>query len=251
MKNLFIFLNIILFVCVVFLFMLHFSHKSPPPEKVLKQTPEEPNIQVPSVFPQKKKNLSSTEIALISGNDLFSPARGVDPSTLKPKKTGKKIKHSQLELTGIYKMGSMKGAIISTVSNRSSSLANKKKIFTVGDKIGDTAYVLQDINPEDESVVVSMGTSQFILKLEREDPGSLNRRTKGEAASQARASMSATKPAHKRLPTQKPTAARSSSTPKRTPVKPKNITTSNRRSAGDMRKIRQEILKKMRNKAKK
>lgn len=251
MKNLFIFLNIILFVCAVFLFMLHFSYTSPPPEKILKQTPVQSNISVPAVFKKKNQNLSTTQIALISGNDLFSPERGIDPSTLKVEKTGKEIKHSQLELTGIFKMGPVKGAIISSKVGRSAN-ANKAKVYTVGKKIGDTSYTLQDIDPENESVVVSLGTTQYVLKLEREDADSLNRRNKGAAASKARALMSQpeieTNPPP--LPPQPPTASTAAGKPKTAPAKPtQTIPPANNKK--DMKKIREEILKKMMERRKK
>lgn len=247
MKKLFIFLNIILFICVVFLFMLHFSHKTPPPEKILKQTPSKANITVKPVFKQRTKNLSSTQIALISGNDLFSPARGVDPATLKTKTAGQEIKHNQLELTGIFKMGDLKGAIISSNIGRNAN-SNKKKVYVIGKKIGDTSYILQDINTDDESVVVSLGTSQFVLKLERNDPSSLNRRNQGEAASKARAMMSkppvSTTPPPTAFSQKKGLSVKAPGTPStQAPTTPKALPKA--RTKQDMRRVRQAILKKM------
>lgn len=250
MKNLFIFLNIILFICVVFLFMLHFSHKSPPPEKILSQTPNKPDITVMPVFESKNNSLTSSELDLIVDNDLFSPARGVDPASLQTATTsGKTMKHNQLELTGICKMGDMKGAIIVNTRSRTASASNKKQFYLVGERIADTPYTLKDINPEEETAIISMGTTQFALKMERDDTGSLMRRSKGEADSKAL--ISSTKPTIVQKPVTKTAAPPLPKTFQKTkPISPpKN--NSNKKTPEQMKQIREAILKKMINRRKK
>ena len=109
--------------------MLHFSHESPLQEEILNKTPTKANIQVAAIFDAKNNSLTTSELALVADNNLFSPARGVDPASLQASTTsGRRIKHNQLELTGIWKMGTLKGAIIlNTTASRSSKNSNKKK----------------------------------------------------------------------------------------------------------------------------
>jgi hypothetical protein len=237
LKNLFIFLNIILFFCVAALFTVLFSYKAQPPEKVLQQTPTEANIAVKDIFKQQQKPATSSVLALIADNDLFSPSRGVVAA---PKKAAAKAaampKRSQLELIGIWTMGSLKGAII--ISPLSRKQANKKKkSYVIGEKIGTTAYQLIDINPEKKSAIVGIGNSQFEIKLERNDKGSLRRRSKGEADSKAMASISKPK-----IPIKPISAKRTQAKPKKsTPVKPRR----GRKSPAELKQIRRDILKKM------
>lgn len=237
MKNLFIFLNILLFLCVLTLFMVFFSHKTPPPEKVLQQTPKKENIVVEDIFAGKKEPITASALALITDNDLFSPSRGVTEDTQKnaaalPKKT-------QFELTGICSMGTMKGAII--VNTASRNQINKKQYYAIGEQIADTAYRLIDINNEDESAIIGVGNSQFIIKLERDDQGSLVRRNRGEADSKALISLSAPPPPPQKIESvpagNKPEAASPNQ-----PVKPQPKTD---KSPEEMKKIREDILKKM------
>lgn len=241
MKNLFIFLNIILFICVVFLFMLHFSHKSPPPEKVLNQTPSEPNIQVAPVFDNRNSSLNASELALIVDNDLFSPNRGVDPDSVKATAAGgRAMKHNQLELTGLCKMGDVKGAIIVNMGARPTG-TTPKQFYLVGDTIEGTPYRLLDINPEEETAIISMGATQFSLKLERNDKGSNMRRSKGEAESKSL--INATKPKIAPKPAVKPTSPTKKTTPKYKPKSPRS--NASQKTPEEMKKIRQDILKKM------
>lgn len=243
MKNLFIFLNIILFICVVALLVVVFSHKAPPREKVLDQTAIKPNNIVPDIFVQPKKLITSSALAIIADNDVFSPSRGISDD---PKKTAAEMpKKTQFELTGLCSMGPMKGAIIVNTASRQNE--NKKQFYAVGEQISDTAYKLMDINPEEETAVIGVGSSQFMIKLERDDQGSMRRRDKGESESKAMISLS--KPPE---PPPKPETPPTTATEKPEtqqngedqPVTPTPVP-AKAKTAEDVKRIRQEILKKM------
>jgi len=197
--------------------MLHFSHKSPAPEKILNKTPKEPTLAVQQVFETKSNSLTTSELAMIIDNDLFTPSRGVDPASLQTAtaKGGKTLKHNLLELTGLCKMGDMKGAIIINTSSRNSSGSGIKQFYMVGEKIANSPYTLKDINPEEETAIISMGATQFVLQLDRGDRGSMMRRNKGEADSKAL--ISSTQPKIVTKPITKPVIA-----PPKTPPKPKS-----------------------------
>lgn len=243
MKKIYIFLNIILFLAVVMLFAFHFSYKAPPSEKVLKQSPAKENIKVAAIFKRNKNSLTPSALAFIADNDFFAPSRGADPASLQKSSKNRKSRRNQLELTGIFKMGSMKGAII--VNKASGISANKKQFYRIGETITNTSYSLLNISPEQESVTVGTGSSQFELKLERDDQGSLRRRDKGEAASKALVSLSKPKIAPK------PKTSKPKTQPKKmTPVKPKKIKNKNRKTSEELKKLRQDILKKMMNRRK-
>jgi len=212
--------------------MLLFSYKTPPVEKVLLQTPDKENITVEDLFKQQAKPTAPSVLALISDNDLFSPSRGVIDAP--PKKTAAAMpKRSQLELIGIWTMGLLKGAII--VSPISRTKTNKKKqSYIIGETIGTTAYKLVGINPDTKSAIVGIGNSEFEIKLERNDKGSLRRRNKGAADSKAMISISG--------PPKPPTPIVKRRPTKRIPVR---ASTKGRKTHAELKKIRQNILKKI------
>ena len=243
MKKMYIILNIILFILVTVFCVLHFLYQSHPPEQILSNTPVNENIHVKDIFKTKKHFLTESQIAMISDNNLFLPTRGVDPASLKTSsgKPGRVIRRSQFELSGICKMGELKGAIIINKSSRSSG--NKKHFYMVGDKIDNTPYRLQDINPQEESVTINMGNSRFELKLERNDPGSLNRRKRGEAAAKSAAKASQVKPIIRKQGTPGAQPGRTI-IKKGVPGKPSTVMKI--KTIEELKKIREAILKRMR-----
>ena len=221
------------------LFVVFFTHQAPPPEKVLKRTPNKENVTVEDIFIKKKNPTTASALAFIADNDLFAPSRGVAPGkknkTIKPKKT-------QFELIGICNMGSTKGAMIINTSSRKGT--NKKQFYSVGQPIDGTGYRLIDIDPTEETAIIGVGNTQYSIKLEREDAGSLNRRNKGESESKAMISLS--KPKSPPTTTVQKTSARPSI--KSAPVTPPR---KGRKTPADMKRIRNEILKKMQSRTKK
>jgi hypothetical protein len=186
MKKLFILLNFMMCICVALLTVLHFSYKERHSDPALNDTPQEPTINVKPTFKFSGSPLSETRVAYVSDHDLFNPTRGIDPNSLKKTVTEKTIKQNQLEIMGLFKFGDMKGAIISSVASKSKSNLEKKQFYKIGEKIAGTSYILQDVRPEDEMAIVSLGATQYILKLEQDDKASLSRRKSAVAASNER-----------------------------------------------------------------
>jgi len=186
MKKLFILLNFMLCVCVIMLAVLHVSYKTPPPPAILENSPEEANTTVESFFKIPGKPLDASRLTYVTDNDLFNPMRGVDPDSMDKVVVEQKIKQNQLELMGLFKFGDMKGAIIASTAAKSKDSLEKKQFYKVGEKISGTSYILQDVKPDEELAVVSLGPTQYILKIERDDKASEARRKIAIAASNAR-----------------------------------------------------------------
>ncbi len=260
MKALFIFLNVIFFSLVVVLLVLHITHKPLPPEKILASTPSDPNVNVEPPFDFYGRALSESELAIVVDSEIFSPSRAqaAAPGQQAPADLAR-LNREKLELSGIFKMGNIKGATI--LNSFSGAAANKKNFFMVGEKIGDTPYMLHDINPEESTAVISMGSSLYSLKIDRDGSGSLNRRSQAAADSKALSSLTAAAartapPPPPAKGTQEPTASQAqdqeSEIVQEQPQPPEAQTSAQtprvviqQRSPEEMKRIREEILKKM------
>jgi len=185
MKKLFILLNFMLCICVVMLAVLHVSYKTPPPPAILENTPQEADVKVEPFFKIPGKPLNESALTYVNDNNLFDPTRGVDDSQQNVV-VEQTIKQNQLELMGLFKFGEMKGAIIASTAAKAKNELEKKQFYKVGEKIAGTSYILQDVKPSEELAVVSLGPTQYILKLERDDKASEARRKIAIAASNAR-----------------------------------------------------------------
>ncbi|MBN1864909.1 MAG: hypothetical protein JW808_08415 [Victivallales bacterium] len=259
MKAFFIFLNLILFVLVVVLLVLHITRKPLPPEKILASTPSAPDVGVASPFDFNGSPLSESELAIVVDSELFSSSRGQTsaPGQQAPADLAR-LNREKLELSGIFRMGNIKGATILNSFSGPSGQANRKNFFMVGDKIGDTPYMLHNINPEDSTAVISMGSSLFSLKIDRDSTGSLQRRSQATADSKALSSLSAAsaRPALQPSPdVPAPTAQGQDQESDTAREQPQANTTDpppqstrrviQQRSPEEMKRIREEILKKM------
>jgi hypothetical protein len=165
--------------------VLHVSYKTPPPPSILENTPQEADIKVDPFFQIPGKPLKEPGLTYVNDNNLFDPTRGVDDSDQNVV-VEQTIKQNQLELMGLFKFGEMKGAIISSTAAKAKNELEKKQFYKVGEKIAGTSYILQDVKPAEELAVVSLGPTQYILKLERDDKASEVRRKIAVAASNAR-----------------------------------------------------------------
>jgi len=117
----------------------------------------------------RNRPLGPVPVAVISDNNLFDPKRGVEEVKAAPARAFQK---KNFELTGICTMGSISGAVILDTSKRS----KRAKFVKVGKEIGESKYKLIAIDPQEETVTVGVGNTQFTLKLERSDKGSIARR---------------------------------------------------------------------------
>lgn len=173
-------------ISVALLTLLHISYKNRPPDSALEDTPVEPSTNVSPTFKTFGTPLSQTRLAYIGDHDLFNPTRGVDPNSAKKVVAEKTIKQNQLEIMGLFQFGDMKGAIIASAASKSNKSLEKKQFYKIGEKIAGTSYILQDVKPEEEMAIVSLGATQYILKLEQDDKSSKARRKAAVAASNER-----------------------------------------------------------------
>ena len=173
-------------ISVALLTLLHISYKKPHADSALENTPLDSNVNVSPTFKTFGSPLSETRLAYVGDHDLFNPTRGVDPNKVKQVVTEKTIKKNQLEVMGLFQFGKMKGAIIASVAARSKGNLEKKQFYTIGEKIAGTSYILQDVKPEEEKAIVTLGATQYVLKLEQDDKSSEARRRSAVAASNAR-----------------------------------------------------------------
>ena len=173
-------------ISVALLTILHISYKKTHADPALEDTPVESNVNVSQTFKTYGTPLSETRLAYVGDNDLFNPTRGVDPNKVQKVVVEKTIKQNQLEVMGLFQFGDMKGAIIASVAARAKGNLEKKQFYTIGEKIAGTSYILQDVKPEEEKAIVSLGATQYVLKLEQDDKSSEARRKAAVAASNER-----------------------------------------------------------------
>ena len=159
-------------LCVVLLIYTHISYESAPPDKELELTPQGPNKQQVGIFDLAADPMPG-DLSEIYENNIFLVNRGrkeVIPASSQP--THYK---GAFELTGILQIDDIEGAIINSAGSRHSKGA-KSKFYRIQEKIGDTGYVLDSISPKDETAVISNGHSKAVLKLDKNDRGSMKRR---------------------------------------------------------------------------
>ncbi len=191
MKSFYIFLNVFLFILAVLLFALNVSFKQYPPDKILSMAPVL-NGNAQSAQKIKGGREEIPDIASLWDNNLFSPYRSGEGGPLlgAAKPTG-------MELLGVCVFGEVSGAIVldkqaaAAVSLQPSRLrnrgipspggasANAPRFYKLGEQL-ENGFTLSEINPD--SIVLSRGREQIVLKLEFEDEGSSSRIT---AASEA------------------------------------------------------------------
>ena len=158
--------------CVALLIYTHISYESTPPDKELELTPQGPNKKQTGIFDLAADPMPG-DLSEIYENNIFLVNRGrkeVVPTSSQP--TPYK---GAFELTGLFKIDNIEGAIINSAGSRNSK-GVKSKFYRIQEKIGETGYVLESISPKDETAVISNGRSRAVLKLDKNDSGSLKRR---------------------------------------------------------------------------
>ena len=171
MKKLFIFLNIMLSFCVAWLIYTHVVYTPLPPDKELEMTPQGPSKQQTGIFDQGIIAMPG-ELSSIYENNIFLTTRGrvekVDAKKVAPYK-------GVFELTGLFKISDVKGAIINSGGSRGRK-ALPSKFYRVNEPIGETGYTLEAISSKDATATLNNGRNKIILELDKDDKGSLRRR---------------------------------------------------------------------------
>lgn len=163
----------------VFLAVMFLRREPLPREKALSNTPKVADVEVDDLFHFRDPALSSSALAYIGDSKLFSPSRmGTDKQSKVPARVAKK---TEFELIGLLTLGDTLGAIILIPATRRGVNQGKKRLYRVGEPIGKTGYKLIEVRPKEEVAVVGTATSQVLLKLDRNDKGSLARRKSGQA----------------------------------------------------------------------
>ena len=194
MRTFYIFLNLALFILVVLLLVLNLSFKSQPPDKILSMAPVlNENVQLAQKMKGGREEIP--DIASLWDNNLFSPYRTGDGGPLlgAARPTG-------MELVGVCSFGDVAGAIMldkqaSAAAPQPGRLRNKgvisqgasataPRFYKLGEQL-ENGFTLSEINSD--SVVLSRGREQIVLKLEFEDEGSSSRISAAAAASEAAA----------------------------------------------------------------
>lgn len=199
MRSFYIFLNIFLFIFAALLLAVNISFKPQPPDKILSMAPVL-NETVQSAEKVKGGREEIPEIAALWENNLFSPYRSGEGGSLlgAAKPTG-------LELLGVCSFGEVSGAIIldkqasAAVTSQPSRLRNRgipspgaasataPRFYKLGEQL-ENGFTLSEINSD--SIVLSRGREQIVLKLEFEDEGSASRIiASAEAAAAANAAI--------------------------------------------------------------
>jgi hypothetical protein len=182
MKKLFIFLNIMLSFWVVVLIYVHIAYQTAPPDKELDMTPKRADIAHVGVFDRATIAMPG-DLSQIYDNNIFLVNRGQEekvPASKQPKPY-----KGIFELTGLFKIANVQGAIINISGSRKSK-ASGSKFYRVKDKIAETGYVLEKISPKESTAIISNGRSREVLKLDKNDSGSLKRRQSEVAQQKSR-----------------------------------------------------------------
>ena len=204
MRSFYIFLNLFLFLLAALLFAVNISFKKQLPDKILSTAPVL-NETAQSANKTKSGREEIPDIASLWENNLFSPYRsGEGGSLLGP------ARPTGLELLGICSFDKVSGAIIldkqasaatqpSRLRNRSVSApggasARAPGFYKLGEQL-DNGFTLSEINAD--SIVLSRGREQIVLKLEFESEGSISRNTSAAEAASAAAASAALKTAQK------------------------------------------------------
>ncbi|MFA6567745.1 MAG: hypothetical protein WCS96_05990 [Victivallales bacterium] len=193
MRTFYIFSNLFLFILAVLLLAVNIAFKPHPPDKILSAAPVL-NETVSSAQKIKGGREEIPDIASLWDNNLFSPYRSGEGGALlgAARPTG-------MELMGVCSFGDVSGAIIldkqaSAAAPQAGRLRNKgisppgaasataPRFYKLGEQL-ENGFTLSEINPD--SVVLSRGREQIVLKLEFEDDGSASRITAAATASEA------------------------------------------------------------------
>ena len=216
--------------CVAWLIYTHVSYQSIPPDKELDLTPQGPNLKQIGIFDQATIAMPG-DLAEIYENNIFLPNRGQvekAPPVNKPKPY-----KGAFELTGLFKIAKVQGAVINSAGSRGSK-ALKSKFYRIGEKIGETGYTLEEISAKESTAIISNGRSREVLKLDKNDSGSLKRRQSEVAKQESiKRQLNLSTP---RNVTPKP--IKSSAKPAPKPVH-------TRKTAADIAAIRKKILERM------
>ena len=200
MRSFYIFLNLFLFLLAALLFAVNISFKKQIPDKILSTAPVL-NETAQSANKTKSGREEIPDIASLWENNLFSPYRsGEGGSLLGP------ARPTGLELLGICSFDKVSGAIIldkqasaatqpSRLRNRSVSApggasATAPRFYKLGEPL-DNGFTLSEINSD--SIVLSRGREQIVLKLEFEGESSISRNAAAAEAAVAAAASAAIK----------------------------------------------------------
>lgn len=179
----------VLSILLILLLAAHLSFKASLPDKVLRKSPREATIKYP--VPQEQNRSSNIpQMTVIWEKNLFLPSRGAQD---KGEAVSDKAKHSDLELVGICKFGTVSGAIIVNKNRSQENFAPpvqgnqklppqlkaqtqggkpEKRYFQQGQRMSN-GYLLKEIHSD--HVVLSRGNEEVILKLQFGDEGSTKR----------------------------------------------------------------------------
>ncbi len=199
MRSFYIFLNIFLFLIAVLLLAVNISLKPYPPDKILSMAPSlNENVQTTQKVKGGREDIP--DIATLWENNLFSSYRSGEGGPLlgAGKPTG-------LELLGVCSFGEVSGAIIldkqasSAAAPQVGRLRNRvgassggpsstaPRFYKLGDQL-ENGFSLSEINSD--SIVLSRGREQIVLKLEFEGESSISRNAAAaEAAAVANAAI--------------------------------------------------------------
>lgn len=199
MKSFYIFLNLLLFMLAALLLAVNVMFKPYPPDKILSMAPV---LNEPVRAGQKIKGGKEeiADIASLWENNLFSPYRSGEGGALlgSGKPTG-------IELLGVCSFGDVAGAIIldkqaaAAAGSQPSRLRSRMgaasgaaagsvpRFYKLGDQL-ENGFTLSEINPD--SIVLSRGREQIVLKFEFEGEGAISRNA---AAAEAAAASAAVK----------------------------------------------------------
>jgi hypothetical protein len=230
MKKLFIFLNIMLSFCVAWRIYTPVSYQPAPPDEELDLTPQGASIKQVGVFDQATIAMPG-DLSVVYEDNIFLADRGQEEKVL-PGNQPKPYKGA-FELTGLFKIANIQGAVINSAGSRRSK-ALKSKFYRIGEKIGETGYTLEEISAKDSTAVISNGRSREVLKLDKNDSGSLKRRQSEVAKQESiKRQLNLSKP---RRVTPKPIKSSVKPAPKSAPAK---------KTAADIAAIRKKILERM------
>ncbi|HCE42722.1 MAG TPA: hypothetical protein DET40_04170 [Lentisphaeria bacterium] len=201
MKIFYIFLNMFLFILAVLLLVLNLTFKPHVQDKILSMAPDLKK----SAFVVSKIKGEREEVPGVSAlweNNLFSPYRSGDGGPLLG--TARPV---GMELLGVSRLGDIAGAVIidktpsispsapptrirgsrGVAPAASSSQASAPKFWKLGEQLPN-GFFLSEVN--NDSVVLSRGREQIVLKLDYSSQESLSRNASAaEAAAAASAKL--------------------------------------------------------------
>jgi hypothetical protein len=193
MKVFLITINIFLLLAFALAGYAVFSYSSPSKPKALLKTPEASDIKFPTAM-DNDRSKKIPALAALWEHNLFDPKRGNEDAVV----DAPIIKNSEMELIGICRYGETAGAIIlisqknvvapqrnprfrrgrrtpvpqPQVQKQQNQQKQAKRYYRIGQTM-DNGYVLKEVNSD--SVLVSRGSDELVLKMDYADKGSSNR----------------------------------------------------------------------------